>query len=308
MLRQLSQGLEKRHRLVREREERKAGRQHLSRYRFTHALFRQYVYNELSAGERRLLHGEIAEVMEALYGDKAEEISVPLAHHFLQAEAWHKAFHYLRRSGDQARRAYANQEAIAFYSQAVEVSRQITPALGEADLLPVYEGRGLVQMLLTEYDEAISDFQMVLHLARTSGDQQKEGESLCHLAFAHWGKLSEDQLPLIEQYAQAALQLSQHSGDQKILAKSLTGLGLVHQVRGQLPESDRKLEASLHISRREGYQDTLAPNLLWLSAHAYWQGDFARALHLGQEGLTVARDIHEGLIELLSLAFLCQAY
>jgi DNA-binding SARP family transcriptional activator/tetratricopeptide (TPR) repeat protein len=308
LLRQLSQQLEKRHRLVRVRGEIKVGRQRLSRYRFAHALFQQYVYNELSVGERRLLHGEIAQALEALYGDEAEEFAVQLAHHFLRGEAWDKAFHYLHTSGDRARQAFANQEAIAFYSQALEISHQITPPIGGADLLPVYEGRGLVRMLLTDYDEAIADFRAMLQLSRTSGNQQKEGESLCHLAFAHWGKLSEDQLPSIEKYAWEAHELSQRTGDQKILARSLTSLGLVQQVRGNLHESDSKLETSLRICRREGYQDALASNLLWLNAHAYWLGDYARALEIGQEGLIVARAIRDGLVELLGLAFLCQAY
>jgi tetratricopeptide (TPR) repeat protein len=87
-----------------------------------------------------------------------------------------------------------------------------------------------------------------------------------------------------------------------------TSLGFVHQVRGNLREADRKLEESLQISRREGYKDSLSQNLLWLSAHAYWQGDSQRAIQLGQEGLAVAREIHDGLSELIDLAFLPLAY
>jgi tetratricopeptide (TPR) repeat protein len=185
------------------------------------------------------------------------------------------------------------------------VSRGITPALDEAQLLPVYEGRGLVCMLQTRYDEAIADFQIMRQLARASGNPQKEGESLGHLAFVHWAKFSEDQLPFVEQYAQEAMQLFQQTRDQKILARSLTSLGLVHQWRGNLQEADRKLEESLQISRREGYKDSLAQNLLWLSAHAYWQGNSQRAIPLGQESWAVARDIHDGFSELISLAFLC---
>src|SRR5439155_11839636 len=101
-------------------------------------------------------------------------------------------------------------------------------------------------------------------------------------------------------------ELAQQTGNQQVLARSLTGLGLVQQVRGNLRESDRQLEASLQVSRRAGSHDTLAPNLLWLGAHAYWRGDFPRALHLGAGGLSMARGIHDGLLELLSLAFLCQ--
>ncbi len=307
LLGELSRELEKRHRLVREREEVQVGDQRLSRYRFAHALFQQYVYDELSAGERRLLHGEIAEVLEALYGDQAEEIAVQLAHHFARGEAWKKAFRYLTSSGDRARQAYANQEAIAFYTQAVQVSHRITPALDEAQLLPVYEGRGLVWMLRTKYDEAIADFHIMRQTANASDNQQKEGESLCHLANAHFMKFSEDQF-LAEDYAREALQISRQIGDQRTFAKSLSVLGFVHQARGELREADGAFEESLHISRREGFKDALAPGLMMLGHQAYWQGDFARAIQLAHEGVATAREILDGFNELFNLTLLAQSY
>ena len=39
-------------------------------------------------------------------------------------------------------------------------------------------------------------------------------------------KMSADQLPFVEQYAQEAHQLAQQIGAEKILARSLTNLGL----------------------------------------------------------------------------------
>jgi class 3 adenylate cyclase/tetratricopeptide (TPR) repeat protein len=274
-------------------------------YIFKHVLTQEAAYNSLLSTRRTRLHTAIGLAIEELHQERLAERYEELAHHFTQGEAWEKAFHYLTRSGDKARQAYANHEAIAFYTQGIEVSRGITPALDEAQLLPVYEGRGLVCMLQTRYDEAIADFQIMRQLARASGNPQKEGESLGHLAFVHWAKFSKDQLPFVEQYAQEAMQLFQQTRDQKILARSLTSLGLVHQWRGNLQEADRKLEESLQISRREGYKDSLAQNLLWLSAHAYWQGNSQRAIPLGQESWAVARDIHDGFSELISLAFLC---
>jgi tetratricopeptide (TPR) repeat protein len=163
-------------------------------------------------------------------------------------------------------------------------------------------------MLQTRLDEAIADFLTMLDLARTTGNKKKEGESLCHLTYSHFSKFSEDQVPFIEQYAQEALELSQQTGDQKIYAKSLLNLGLMHQWRGNLPEADRKLEESMQICRREGYKDSLAQNLLWLNAQAYWQGNISRAIPFCQESLTVSREIHDGLSELFNLAFLCLEY
>ena len=49
-----------------EQGEIKIGKQFLSSYRFSHALIQQYLYDELGAGERRMLHGEIAETLEAI--------------------------------------------------------------------------------------------------------------------------------------------------------------------------------------------------------------------------------------------------
>ena len=119
LLRHLSQELEKRHRLVRERGELRVGRQRLARYGFHHVLFQQYLYNELSLGERRLLHGEIAALLEELYAGRVDQITVQLARHYAEAGEGEKAIDYLLQAGDRARALYAHQEAIDHYRQAL---------------------------------------------------------------------------------------------------------------------------------------------------------------------------------------------
>jgi tetratricopeptide (TPR) repeat protein len=101
--------------------------------------------------------------------------------------------------------------------------------------------------------------------------------------------------------------LSQHTGDQKVLAKSLTSLGLVQQIRGNMQAADTHFHTSLQISRREGYHDSRVQNLLWLGLDAQWQGLFPQAMAFCQEGATVSWDIHDGSTELFCLAFLCLA-
>ncbi|MFQ5595547.1 MAG: ABC transporter substrate-binding protein [Anaerolineae bacterium] len=124
LLRELSRELEKRHHLVREREEVQVGRQRLSRYQFAHTLFQRYLYNDLSAGERRLLHGEIAEVLEDLYAEWTDEITVQLARHYAEAGEGEKAVHYLLQAGDRARGLYAHQEAIGYYERALGLLKE----------------------------------------------------------------------------------------------------------------------------------------------------------------------------------------
>ncbi|MGD2147975.1 MAG: AAA family ATPase [Anaerolineae bacterium] len=307
LLRDLSRELEGRHRLVRELGELEIDGQRFSRYRFAHALFQQYLYDDLGTGERRLLHGEIGDTLEALYSDRADEIAVHLAHHFTQGKRWEKAFRYLAAAGDGARRAYASHEAIASYTRAIEVSARITPPLDLARLLPVYEGRGLVWMLLSKYDEAIGDFEKARQLASVSEDLRQEGRSLLRLATANFMKFSQHHFRA-EKAAREARRLSKQVGDQSTFSKSLAVLGFVYQARGDLQAADRACEESLEISRREGYKDALAPGLMMLGYQAYWQGDFERAIQLGQEGVAAARDVRDGLNELFHLTLLAQSY
>ncbi len=122
LLRELSQELGKRHRLVQERGEVELGRERvLSRYQFAHALFQRYLYNDLSAGERRLLHREVGEILEELYEGNTEQIAVQLARHFELAGIEDKAIEYLVEVGDRARGLYAHQEAIDHYQRALKL-------------------------------------------------------------------------------------------------------------------------------------------------------------------------------------------
>ncbi len=125
LLRELSQELGRRHRLVQERGEVQVGRERvLSRYEFAHALFQRYLYNDLSAGERRVLHREVGGVLEELYEGSTEQIAVQLARHFELAGLKDKAIEYLVEVGDRARGLYAHQEAIEHYQRALGLLKE----------------------------------------------------------------------------------------------------------------------------------------------------------------------------------------
>jgi class 3 adenylate cyclase/tetratricopeptide (TPR) repeat protein len=272
-------------------------------YVFKHALTQEVAYDSLLTTRRQILHAAAGHAMEQLYHDWLAEHSETLAHHFTLGAVWDKAFDYLTKSGDKARQSDANQEAMAFYTHALEVSQRITPALDEAHLLPVYEGRGLAWMLLSKPEAAIADFQRMHALACASGQPHQEGMSLCHLAFAYYQTQSDDHLPLIEHYAQKAQHLAQRLGNANILAQSLTALGSVAVNRGQVEDAEQHFAASLQISRREGYHDALPRTLRFLSSLAYWQGHYLSAIHRAQEGAMIARNLQEGFHELHCLTF-----
>ena len=65
--------LDRRHRLVQEHSESLLGQQRLNRYQFGHSLFQEYLYRQLSRGERREYHGAVAAALEdVLYAGKPD--------------------------------------------------------------------------------------------------------------------------------------------------------------------------------------------------------------------------------------------
>jgi ABC-type oligopeptide transport system substrate-binding subunit/transcriptional regulator with XRE-family HTH domain len=117
----LDQELEKRHALVRATGESQAGNQVISHYRFSHGLFQEYLYGELSPGERRLLHGEVAWALENLVRGDEDAYLVSLAHHYAEAGEGKKTIHYSLKAGDRDRNLYAHQEAAIHYRRAIGI-------------------------------------------------------------------------------------------------------------------------------------------------------------------------------------------
>jgi DNA-binding SARP family transcriptional activator len=158
-LRLLSQELDKRHHLVREREDEIIGRHSLSRYRFTHVLFQQYLYGVLSAGERRLLHGDIAKAMELLYEGETGEIANQLAHHYLRAGEREKGIGFSRQAAQRARDVYALDEAIQHLRTALDL---LGPGEGSETRLGLLEELADVYGLSRKDVQAISFYQAAL--------------------------------------------------------------------------------------------------------------------------------------------------
>jgi oligopeptide transport system substrate-binding protein len=93
-------------------------------YIFKHDLTREAAYNGLLKVERRVFHRQVAQALERLFPDRVEEQLGLLAYHWERAGDADRATEYLLRAGDQARLAYAHQEAIDYYQRALLFLRQ----------------------------------------------------------------------------------------------------------------------------------------------------------------------------------------
>ncbi len=219
VLTRLAQDLERRHRLVSEQEEIETAQRRLSRYRFGHILFQEFLYRRLGQGERRHLHGEIAAALEKFHDGQLDELAVQLARHFFLAGNHRRAFHYFTLAGERAALLYESRDAISHYTCAIELADRVSPDVDS--LAKLYCGRGLAYERVGEFDKAHKDHTLILQIAQAAGEGQVEWRANLDL-----GKLwaSRDHNQTLD-YFQDALLLARRLGDPALLASSLNWMG-----------------------------------------------------------------------------------
>jgi predicted ATPase/DNA-binding SARP family transcriptional activator len=218
-LKKLSQELGRQHRLVSEEGETQTSLRRLSRYRFGHVLFQDYLYNRISSGERRLLHAEVAVALEKLYSGQLEKMAGRIALHFLKAEDFENSFQYFNLAAERAVRIFANDEAIRHYTRSIDLAEKIS--IYNVTAAEIRRGRGLAYGTLGEFDLARSDLETALQIARANGESQLEWRILIDL-----GKLSASRdYNQTYQYFEQALEMARRMSTSLELAVSLNRMG-----------------------------------------------------------------------------------
>jgi len=183
----------------------------LIRYRFTHAFFRQTLYEEMIAPQRLKLHQQVARVLETQYAKRLDEHAAELAEHFSQSTDsadLAKAVSYGEMAAQRAASVYAYGEAVWLLEQALKVQRVFNPedkpkvcdlllALGDA----LSWAGGAQRGLETELQEAFSLAEAISDGKRASRACQVAMVSLCYTdAFTTAGWAS----PLAAQWVERA--------------------------------------------------------------------------------------------------------
>jgi tetratricopeptide (TPR) repeat protein len=94
----------------------------VGRYRFSHSLVREVLYEQLPLPARTQLHLRVGEAIEGLHGGGPQAPLAELARHFAEVAAAGeaaRALAYARRAGEQAMAMHAYEEAAAEYRRAL---------------------------------------------------------------------------------------------------------------------------------------------------------------------------------------------
>ena len=137
-------------------------------YIFQHTLIAQTLYEELNVRRRARMHGRVGRAIEKIHAAKLDDWLEELAYHFAQSygqENEEKAIAYNIRASERARQVYAHEEAIRYYSVALDLLED-DPRQG-----PIWGAIGDIRYLIGRYDPALQAYRRALELTADAATQ-----------------------------------------------------------------------------------------------------------------------------------------
>ncbi len=250
------------------------------RLSFSHALFRETIYEQLSATRKAALHGRIAAAIEQAPSDRADEQAGTLAYHYRAAGDLRKAFDHHRRAAAAAGRVYAQETALENLDGAIVAGEMLGMTAGaEETIRDLYRARAWTLRMLGEADRALADLRHALEGARAAGDRTTEMHVQNALG-THWHVLDPQ---TSRRCHEQALRIAEELGDEpgQVSALNRISLGLANEL--EFAEAVEVGERALAIARRAGDDVAIERAMDSLKFAALQLGDLQRLEQLCAE-------------------------
>jgi TOMM system kinase/cyclase fusion protein len=207
-------------------------------YTFKHALVQDTAYQSLLEGQRKDLHGRIADALEQRFPERVDRESEQIALHCTKAGRVEDAVAHYQRAGERATQHFAHAEAIGHLRTALELLCTL-PESSERDRqelkLQVALGPSLI-------------------VTRSYGDHE------------------------VGRAYERARALSREIGESPELVRALVGLSLYYFIRGDLRSGVELAEQALALAERFSDAYPLLMAHIRLGINLYVMGETVRAL------------------------------
>jgi len=227
-------------------------------YEFTHALYREVFYAQISPGRRPMLHRRVAEWGETRFAGVLSETAPWLAHHFEHGLDLGRAVKYLQMVADNAARRYANREATTVLQHALELSSRLPAknrALRETEIL-----EQLAAIYVVSLDaRAVETYEMLVTRAASHSLIDVEARGLVGLSLPLAWSSAERCLGVVDR----ALRLSARQSDPLLQARTRAScLFWRVWVGGWNPRDVEAYQSALAEIREVGDRRVLALHLI----------------------------------------------
>jgi len=248
------------------------------RYRFTHALYHNALYEDTLGRRRVMLHKQAGEALERHHGSKALRIAGQLAMHFERARQFDNAVDHLLRAGDVAVGRYAHAEAVDYFTRALELAAKTADA--EKRRLTILHKRALSYGGLGRWQDSEIDAGLMLEEARALGDGPSQVLALAQISMClFWThQLQRMRTVLVE-----ARRIAAPLGNGNLLIDVEVTESMCLHAMGDLHGAIAVLEGCLERAEKLQYKAGLGFGQTYRGSICSWQGDYVRAEKIFRE-------------------------
>ena len=235
------------------------------RYLFHHALLRDAAYDMQLTTRRHDLHALAAGALAADNDSPSAPRLAEIAYHYDRADAADAAGHYYGRAGERAAKDYFNDQALAYYSRALELT---APDNGDA-IYPLLMGREAIYGLMGRRQEQAADLDALEALPEPAA--RPDRQAAIRLQRAAYALALGDYAAAID-HAERAAAIGAHSGDalSELTAHQRIGRALWQQ--GRAIEAEPHLRKALDLARAGQHRAQEAECLYDLAVSFQYRG------------------------------------
>lgn len=269
-------------------------------YMFRHSIIHEVTYQNLLYAQRRMLHRAVAEWYERTWGDAGtggEDAAssvhpaglssyLPLlVHHYRYAGDREHERHYARRAGEWAAARYANAEAVAYFSRALD----LTDARDQGECYALLLAREQVYDRQGSRAAQLADLDALEHLAGQAANPAWQAEAALRKANYH---IVTSDYPAAIDAARRAADILRHAPDAQRLARAHLHWGRALRFQAEYAAAQQQLERALRLAQQHALAALEAEVLRQLGAVAFFQDDHATARECDERALHIFRALH----------------
>jgi len=222
-------------------------------YLFRHWLVQDAAYGSLLKQERKELHRQVGEALEALYPDRRGELAGMLAIHFEQAGETAKALEYLIAAGTYGLERSAIQEAFASFDRAAGLLPPASSSDSETvrkQRVAVILGRARAGWSFRPGEATVEDLDSILPQAERLGDLEQEAliHTLIGLTRLQGGENAAD--PAVRKSLDRVTEIARQLNDPSLQAMPLALVGLGQVFGGPIRAGVAALEEAVPLMER----------------------------------------------------------
>jgi predicted ATPase len=262
---------------------------------FLHALIPAALRESLSGLRRTRLHRKVAQAIERIQPEAYQR----LAYHWGEGGDEEKGLAYMIKAANQARQAYASEDAIRLYSEALA----LLPEESEArfDLLAE---RASLNAVIANQTAYLDDCEALLVLADALDDDTFRCKALLALGEYYLQIENEKSFELLSR----ALEIAQIIGDTVSKAQALGLIGNIYLDTEDYFESLKALETASELFLETGHLRQTVLSLDRIALAYSFLGDQTAAVEAAKRSLEISRKVGDPQLELIALNRMGSAY